>query len=221
MEATQNPYQTPEGQLTVDGQGYGEIDFFSPACRIGRLRYLAHGFLFGLVAYVAILVVVVIMSAVLAAVGMEGGPVAGIIVIVSMILYLLLMAGFFIFMIQRLHDLNKSGWLSLLAIVPLVNLFFAFYLIFARGTEGANNYGLAPPPNKTWHWIVGLIGPVFFALAIVGIMAAVAIPAYQDYVERAEQAAEDAQTQYGDELQYQDEAGDEDTSDYSDYADEE
>ena len=29
MEATQNPYQTPEGQLTVDGQGYGEIDFLT------------------------------------------------------------------------------------------------------------------------------------------------------------------------------------------------
>lgn len=218
MEATNNPYQTPEGQLTVDGQNYGEIKFFSPDCRIGRLRYLAHGLLFSLVAYAVILMLVVVLGAMLTVVGMEGGPAAGIIVIVSSILYFLLMAGFFVFMIQRLHDLNKTGWLSLLAIVPLVNLFFAFYLILARGTEGANNYGLAPPPNKTWHWIVGLIGPVFIVVAIIGIVAAVAIPAYQGYVE---QASQDAQYEYSDDKQYLDGADDSDTSGYSDYSDEE
>ena len=43
--------------------------------------------------------------------------------------------------IKRLHDLNKTGWLYLLGIVPIVNIFFALYLIFIKGTEGDNQYG--------------------------------------------------------------------------------
>lgn len=43
--------------------------------------------------------------------------------------------------IKRLHDLDKTGWLYLLAIVPIVNFFFAIYLIFFKGTVGDNKYG--------------------------------------------------------------------------------
>lgn len=48
--------------------------------------------------------------------------------------------------INRLHDLNKSGWLGLLGLIPLVNVFFGIYLLFGRGTNGANDYGA--PPEK-------------------------------------------------------------------------
>jgi uncharacterized membrane protein YhaH (DUF805 family) len=221
MEATQNPYQTPEGQLTVDGQGYGEINFFSPGCRIGRLRYLAHSFLFMFVASIVMTIFMGILAAVVSALGVAEDASLGVLIIISVICYVSMLAVYIIFMIQRLHDLNKSGWMSLLVLVPFVNVFFGLYLVFANGTRGANDYGLAPPPNRAWHWIAGLVAPVLGLIVIFGIMAAVAIPAYQDYVVRAEQAAEDAQIQSGDELQYQDEASDEDTSDYSDYAEEE
>ncbi|MCO5222871.1 MAG: DUF805 domain-containing protein [Thermomicrobiales bacterium] len=43
--------------------------------------------------------------------------------------------------IKRLHDLDKSGWLYLLGIIPIVSFFFALYLIFFKGTEGDNQYG--------------------------------------------------------------------------------
>ncbi len=43
--------------------------------------------------------------------------------------------------IKRLHDLNKTGWLYLLSIVPLVNLFFWIYLLVWKGDEGDNQYG--------------------------------------------------------------------------------
>ena len=43
--------------------------------------------------------------------------------------------------IKRLHDLDKTGWLYLLAIVPIVQIFFAIYLIVWKGTEGDNKYG--------------------------------------------------------------------------------
>ncbi len=43
--------------------------------------------------------------------------------------------------IKRLHDLDKTGWLYLLGIVPVVNFFFAIYLIVWKGTPGDNKYG--------------------------------------------------------------------------------
>lgn len=40
--------------------------------------------------------------------------------------------------IQRLHDLNKSGWWTLLAYIPLINLIFILYLLFAKGLVTSN-----------------------------------------------------------------------------------
>ena len=44
--------------------------------------------------------------------------------------------------IRRLHDLNKSGWWLFLLFVPFLNLFFCIYILFFKGTQGANKYGL-------------------------------------------------------------------------------
>jgi heme/copper-type cytochrome/quinol oxidase subunit 2 len=82
--------------------------------------------------------------------------------------------------IQRAHDFNTTGWLALLAFVPLANLLFWFI----PGTDAENRFGHKPPPNGVVTVIVALIVPVL----IVATMAAVAIPAYQQYVERARQA---------------------------------
>lgn len=46
--------------------------------------------------------------------------------------------------VKRLHDLDKSGWLYLLVLVPVVNFVFALYLLFADGTVGPNQYGDDP-----------------------------------------------------------------------------
>lgn len=176
MESTNNPYQTPEGQLTSEEQGVGEIRFFSTDCRIGRLRYLAHAFL----AYVLFGIVAGIGAAMAAAVH----PIFWVVAAVG---YIAILVSLVIFIIQRLHDLNHNGWLSLLMFVPLVNLLFGLYITFAAGTKGTNNYGLQPPPNKIWHWIAGLAFPIIFT---VGMMAAIALPAYQQYIERAKAAQE-------------------------------
>ena len=47
-------------------------------------------------------------------------------------------------MIRRLHDLDLSGYFSLMNFVPLVNLGLMIYLFFAEGTRGANIYGSDP-----------------------------------------------------------------------------
>lgn len=171
-----NPYQTPEGQLTTDDQAVGEIKFFSPSSRINRLRYWAHSMLFTFAMIGVFLVVALVAAFVSTTVGIILGGIA----------YLAMVVFSFILIIQRLHDLNKTGWMSLLAIVPFANIYLMVLVIFFKGTEGRNNYGLQTPPNKTWHWILAFTFPVLMAL--VGIFAAISLPAYQDYVERAQGA---------------------------------
>jgi uncharacterized membrane protein YhaH (DUF805 family) len=47
-------------------------------------------------------------------------------------------------MIKRLHDMNFSGWFSLVSFIPLINLFFGLYVLFKDGTAGSNQYGEDP-----------------------------------------------------------------------------
>lgn len=61
--------------------------------------------------------------------------------------------------IKRWHDLNQSGWLILINIVPLIGGFISLIILgFLKGTNGENDYGpdpLAKPedtpeqPNST------------------------------------------------------------------------
>jgi len=160
--------------LLVNEPAYEEIKFFSPSSRLNRLRYWAHAMLmtipfyvvFGIGVFLAIQVSVVFWG-------------------VAALAYIAMLVFGFILIIQRLHDLDKSGWLSLIMLVPLANLFLLVFLVFFKGTEGRNQYGLPTPPNKTWHWILALAFPVFFL--VLGVLAAIAVPAYQSYVMGAQQ----------------------------------
>jgi uncharacterized membrane protein YhaH (DUF805 family) len=61
--------------------------------------------------------------------------------------------------IGRAHDTGHSGWLVALTFIPLLGLIPGLYLLFARGTKGANPYGPDPrqpePAAATganYHW---------------------------------------------------------------------
>mgnify|MGYP003402300038 FL=1 len=101
----------------------------------------------------------------------------------------------FIFSIRRLHDRNQTGWLSLLMILPLINLFFFIYLSCAKGDEHSNNYG-APRITKGWEKFLGWIYIILVPISIL-ILAATAVPAYQDYVQRSQQMQIEQQQYYG------------------------
>jgi uncharacterized membrane protein YhaH (DUF805 family) len=161
---------------SINSPAFAEIKFFSPGARINRLRYWAHSMLMTIPFYLVLGIGVILAVQVS---GLFWGLAA--VAYVGMIVY------GFILIIQRLHDLDKSGWLSLLVLVPFANLYIMVLLIFFKGTDGPNKYGVPPPPNKTWHWILGVGGPFLFAL--LGIAAAiVALPAYQDYALRVHEA---------------------------------
>ena len=46
--------------------------------------------------------------------------------------------------IRRLHDIGRSGWWWLLALVPLVNFIFGIYLMSKKGEMGPNRFGADP-----------------------------------------------------------------------------
>jgi uncharacterized membrane protein YhaH (DUF805 family)/Tfp pilus assembly protein PilE len=166
-----NPYAAPQTNVTqADSVAeYGEVKIFSVQGRIGRVRYL--GYSFGLSFLLLLLVgVAVAMTA--------SEPNVALVIVGAG--YLAIFAVQIMLTIQRAHDMNTTGWLSLIVFVPLAALVFWF----VPGTKGENDYGLQPPPNTGGVIALACILPLGFV--IVGILAAIAIPAYQDYTIRAQ-----------------------------------
>ncbi len=184
-----NVYQTPEASLVgsvVDGAYQPKI--FSFSGRIGRLRYLGYCFIVSLLGYVLIISGTALM--VMAGAG-DKGAAQGMAVLLMAIVCIGMMVMTWGYMVRRLHDLNKNGWLSLLVLVPLANLVLALYLVFAAGSPGANSYGAAPVANPRGMFLLALIFPAIF---LVGIFTTIAIPAYQKYQDYAKRASDAQQT---------------------------
>src|SRR5262245_10959445 len=173
-----NPYAAPRTNVTSreSTEDYGEIKLFSAEGRIGRVRYLGYSFGFTLLFAIVIAMVGGLSSAVSPTIGLV---VAGIGYIALIVLQVLLT-------IQRAHDMNVTGWLWLISFIPLAGLVF----LLVPGTRGENNYGKQPPPNTTGAVVLACILPL---IMVVGIVAAVAIPAYQDYAERAAASTQQSQ----------------------------
>lgn len=166
-----NPYAAPQTNVArADDTEYGELRILSARGRIGRVRYIGYSAGLGLVTTLFMLVFGVI--------GAMVDPWAAIAAIV--IGYAAMIVIGLLFTIQRSHDMNVSGWLSLILLIPLGAL--VFWLV--PGTAGENRYGKPPPPNSAGVVVLACLVPLlgFFG----GIVAAIAIPAYQDYVIRAQ-----------------------------------
>ena len=176
-----DPYKAPSADVAaLHQEELYQPRIFTTAGRIGRLRYLAYlmaGYLF--------LIPMLMASSALSAVlpGKDGGmgAVSLGLVILAYVLYLVF---FVILMRRRFNDMNRSGWLAALGLIPVINVFIGLWLIFGRGTYSSNRYGPAPVANTTGVKIASLALPL---IAVIGILAAISIPAYQDYVIRAQQ----------------------------------
>lgn len=167
--ANRNPYAAPKTNVTRgdNAEEYGEVKVISAQGRLGRVRYI--GYTMG----VSILILIVAGMAA----GMASLADPGAAVIVAGIGYVAMIVVQFLLTIQRSHDMNVTGWLSLISLVPLGVLVFWF----VPGSPGENDYGRPPPPNTMGAVVLACLLPV---VMIVGIVAAVAIPAYQDYSQR-------------------------------------
>lgn len=164
-----NPYSPPQ----ADVADAGATQFSRPRVwawrgRIGRLRFLAYSMGGYLLLFVA----------------MAAGNISGsdaVRVVVTLAAFALYAVQYSLAVIQRSHDMGWSGWASLGMLVPVVNLVW----IFNPGTKGSNRFGAPPPPNPPGVKVLALLMP---AVMLVGILAAIALPAYQGYVLRAKQA---------------------------------
>ena len=151
----------------------------SSSGRFGRLSYAAWIFLSSIIAII-VLFILVLSTGIFNTNVSEISGLPLIAMLMFGVVYITFLYLSFVFTIRRLHDRNQSGWLSLLVIVPLINLFFMIYLFCAKGTTTTNSYG---PPRMTqgWEKVLGWIYILLIPLSFVsGIIAAIAIPAYQD-----------------------------------------
>ncbi len=160
---------------------------WQPQGRFTRLSYLAWVFLSNLVfnvIYFVFAIFYVLSIGVTASFeemlnsGLPAG-ILGIAVLAAFVLFALFLYYSFVFTIRRLHDCNRSGWLSLLMLIPVINIIFMLYVFLARGTEGNNNYG-APRPTKDWEKVLAIIYIVLMVLGFLGALAVLLlfIPAY-------------------------------------------
>jgi len=163
--AENNPYSAPTAAVSdmQSEEGFGNLKIFTAEGRIGRIRYLMYTIGISLIgAFLAGLLMIV--------------PVIGPFLAIAVYIAIFVISIFLT--IQRAHDFNTTGWMSLLIFIPLVSLIF--YII--PGTKGPNKYGLQPPPNSTAIKVTAFLLLAFF---LIGIIAAVGIPAYQEYMLRA------------------------------------
>ena len=165
--AEHNPFVAPQAAVD-DVQDFADsrfkLNLFSSAGRIGRVRYLTYSMGIGLL----IILTGVALSAITSP-------------MLIFAAYVVMFYANFMLTIKRCHDFDTTGWLSLLIFIPVVGLIF----LLIPGTDGPNRFGRKTAPNGgTGVILISIV----IGVAIIGILAAIAIPAYQGYTQRAHAA---------------------------------
>ncbi|MBH3339670.1 DUF805 domain-containing protein [Pseudomonas mendocina] len=171
VAAAASPYAPPQANVAEQLPQHSELKVFSVNGRIGRVRYLG----WTMAMLLCMLPMLLLFAGASAISSVLGTLIMGVGVIAMIVI------GVFIG-VQRLHDMGWSGWLWLLNFVPVVGSVFALLMLIIPGTQGANRYGPPPPPNSTG---VKILAWLFLLVPLTGIVAAIALPQYQSYVERA------------------------------------
>lgn len=174
------------------------VSFFGLTTRIGRVRYLAYG-----VGMLLLTVPTLVIAGILGGLQLY---LLGSLCLVAAYLFMLVMS--FVLGVRRLHDLDRSGWwmsisaaalffgvLDIAQLLPaplawlaplagLAALLLFIFLLALPGTMADNRFGPAPPPNSPWT-----VAGAWAALGVpvlAGLIAAIAIPAYNDFTARAQ-----------------------------------
>lgn len=175
----------PQSELTepVSNETYMP-KMFAVNGRIGRVRYIAYSVAAGLLMFPLMFVLLGGIGFLAAAGSPTAGAGAGVLGIIAF--YGLSFAVSIILARRRFNDMNKTGWLSLLMLIPIVNFFVFLWLVFGPGDAQSNDFGPAPAPNTTGVIILAWSLPVL--IIVIGIVAAIAIPAYTEYTVKARAA---------------------------------
>lgn len=169
VSAAATPYATPKAAVAEALPDFGELKAFTTDGRIGRLRYLAWS--------------MVLMLACLPLFGIAGGFFAASEILGGLLMVVVGIAVAVVgimFGVQRLHDIGWSGWLLLVTLVPIVGGVFSLLMFIIPGSTAANRFGPPPPPNSRAVKILALL---WVAIIVIGIVAAIALPAYMGYAD--------------------------------------
>ncbi|WP_410209671.1 DUF805 domain-containing protein [Aquirhabdus sp.] len=146
---------------------------FSIQGRFSRLSYLAWVGLLTLIALIVVLINTLLVSRNISAEAMlDQPPTLSYLFWPSWIVLIIFFYLSNVFMIRRLHDLNRTGWLGLIVYVPVIGFLFWLYLVLAHGSTERNRYG-RPRDASVWEGIFGLIwgGLLFGSLLFLGVYA--------------------------------------------------
>ncbi|MCK5111421.1 MAG: DUF805 domain-containing protein [Arcobacteraceae bacterium] len=83
-----------------------------------------------------------------------------------------------ILMIKRLHDLDKSAWFLLLMIIPFINIWLMYILIFKKGNEEVNKFGNNPESTEQYHKLplsFKITIPLFIIITAINIIVFIKI----------------------------------------------
>ena len=112
----------------------GEI-LFSFKGRISRGAFWA--------AIIPMFIVSIVLQVAMVLAAEQGGDPAGFIIMA------IIVGGFMVWIslaiyTKRWHDLDKSGWMNLTLLLPILNFFILLFLGLAAGTADSNKYGEVP-----------------------------------------------------------------------------
>ena len=113
-------------------------NIFTTEGRLNRLKYLKYTLLWSFGNGVFLTTVIVLLSKI------TGSNEGFLLDAFDMLIMFWLGIGNLMLNIRRCHDLNMNGAFALLCVLPLINVLFTLYLVFAKGTVGWNKYGADP-----------------------------------------------------------------------------
>ena len=179
--------------LTEIHEGFNNRRFFDWHGRVSRVQFLAYSTFNALIALMLVALLFVMIGGFQGMVNASseqlpmsllGASSVG----VAVLLYLQLAVSK-----RRFNDLNKTGWLAVLMLVPGVNILVYLYLLAVEGTAGSNYYGLPARPATQLKTVLMVLIPLL-VISLIGLLTQVVVPSYQSYhSDQAMKNSRDAQ----------------------------
>lgn len=166
--------------LTKIHEGFNNRRFFDWHGRVSRVQFLAYSTFNALIALMLVALLFVMIGGFQGMVNASseqlpmsllGASSVG----VAVLFYLQLAVSK-----RRFNDLNKTGWLALLMLVPGVNILVYLYLLAVEGTAGANYYGLPARPATQLKTVLMVLIPLL-VISFIGLLTQIVVPSYQSY----------------------------------------
>lgn len=166
--------------LTEMHEGFNNRRFFDWHGRVSRVQFLAYSTFNALIALMLVALLFVMIGGFKGMVNASseqlpmsllGASSVG----VAVLFYLQLAVSK-----RRFNDLNKTGWLALLMLVPGVNVLVYLYLLAVEGTAGANYYGLPARPATQLKTVLMVLIPLL-VMSLIGLLTQVVVPSYHSY----------------------------------------